>query len=210
MSNKENLKVGLFSSWSICILLLLYVPITVIGILSLSSPLDQIPNPYFTLMEIIILLIAPILTIAMASIYLNSKDDVKIYGLIALISMAIMTIITSAVHFVVWTSSRQIQTLGFLKSELLFSFTWPSVVYALDILAWDWFFALAMIFAALTFNDKKLRIVFIASGIISILGLLGVPLANMNVRNIGIIGYTIVAGIAFFMLGLKFKKQVND
>ena len=86
-----------------------------------------------------------------------------------------------------------------------------SVVYALDILAWDLFFALSMLFAAQVFKgdrlERSLRIVMIISGIISLVGLIGVPIGNMTVRSIGIIGYTIVAAIAFLMIGKVFKKQ---
>jgi hypothetical protein len=59
------------------------------------------------------------------------------------------------------------------------------VAYTLDILAWDVFFALAMLFAAPVFKDGKLetavRFLLITSGVISFVGLLGVPFANMQV-----------------------------
>jgi hypothetical protein len=62
------------------------------------------------------------------------------------------------------------------------------VVYTLDILAWDFFFALSMLFAAPVFKGGRLetmvRILMIASGIVSLAGLIGVPLANMDVRII--------------------------
>ena len=213
-SHKNSLIIGIFSAWSTFALLLMYIPVTILGIMSLKSPSDPISNPYFTIMELLILLIAPLLVICIAVIYVNSKPKDKIHGIISLIFMTILAIITSSVHFVILTVSRQIESLGFTSSQLFFSFSWPSVVYTLDILAWDWFFALSMIFGALTFNrtkfEKKIRAVMIVSGILSLIGLIGVPLANMNVRNIGIIGYTIVAAIAFFMIRIAFKKQINN
>jgi len=109
------------------------------------------------------------------------------------------------------TVSRQIEALGFSGAPLFFSFNWPSVVYTLDILAWDLFFALSMIFAAQIFKgnqlERSVRKVMIISGIVSLAGLIGVPLGNMTVRSIGIIGYTIIAAIAFFLIGRVFKKQ---
>jgi len=56
-------------------------------------------------------------------------------------------------------------------------------------------------------SEKSLRTVMIVSGIISLIGLIGVPLANMNIRNIGILGYTIVAAIAFLMMGIVFQRH---
>lgn len=182
--------------------------------MSLSSPLDPIGNPYFTIMEILIILIAPLLVICMAAIYLNSKPKDKIYSLISLIFMIILAVITSCVHFIVLTISRQMESLGLANSDLFFSFSWPSVVYTLDILAWDWFFALSMIFAAVTFYEnrfeKTIRLIMILSGVFSLAGLIGIPFANMAIRNIGIIGYTIIAAVAFLMIGMLFKQKINN
>ncbi len=42
----------------------------------------------------------------------------------------------------------------------------------------------------------------IASGVLSLAGLIGVPLANMHVRNIGIVGYLGVGSLVFLLLGI--------
>jgi hypothetical protein len=77
-------------------------------------------------------------------------------------------------------------------------------------LAWDWFFALSMIFAAPVFRGGRLeiavRILMIVSGVLSLAGLIGVPLADMQVRNIGIIGYGGVAPVVFLLLGIVFGR----
>ncbi|HOO57247.1 MAG TPA: hypothetical protein PLN69_10515 [bacterium] len=207
------LKAGLISSWTTCLLLIIYIPVTIIGILSIETPADPIHDPYFSIMELLIILIAPLLTVNTVVIYLNSKNSDKVYGMISMILMSILTVITSSVHFVVLTASRTIEQLGLENASLFFSFEWPSVAYALDILAWDWFFALSMIMGAFTFNATKqerlLRAIMIISGVISLSGLAGVPLSNMNIRNIGIIGYTIIAAIAFFIMGTVYKKQMK-
>jgi hypothetical protein len=76
---------------------------------------------------------------------------------------------------------------------LVFSFEWPSVAYALDILAWDVFFPLSMLFAAPVFSGSRLaawiRGLMIASGALSLAGLSGVVVGDMRLRNIGIVGY---------------------
>ncbi len=52
----------------------------------------------------------------------------------------------------------------------------------------------------------------IASGVLSLVGLLGVPLAIMNVahwlnvRNIGIVGYALVSPLAFMLLAILFGR----
>ena len=46
----------------------------------------------------------------------------------------------------------------------------------------------------------------LVSGVLSLAGLLGVPLADMQVRNVGIVGYALVATIAFLLLGIVFGR----
>ena len=125
--------------------------------------------------------------------------------------MSIMACITCSLHFVILTLSRQETILNQDWSLLIFSFTWPSLAYAIDILAWDIFYALSMLFLAATFRrkglEKHIQTILIISGVLSLIGLLGIPMNNMQVRNIGIIGYTVFAIIAFFLLGKVLKKR---
>ena len=124
--------------------------------------------------------------------------------------MVLLAGISSSIHFVILSVSRQIEFDELPGLSLFFSFKWPSVVYALDILAWDWFFALSMLCAAPVFNRGKLekivQILMIVSGVLSLAGLIGVPLADMQVRNIGVLGYGVVAPVVFLLLGLVFGR----
>ena len=49
-----------------------------------------------------------------------------------------------------------------------------------------------------------MRVLLILSGVLSLAGLFGVLLADMQVRNIGIIGYAVVAPVAFLLIGIAF------
>ena len=96
-------------------------------------------------------------------------------------------------HFIILTLSGQ---RGFTKGAVVDSFLafqWPSVVYALEVLAWDVFFALGMLFAAPAFRggglNRAIRITMIISGLLALVGLIGVPSGDMMFRNIGIGGY---------------------
>jgi hypothetical protein len=207
---------GRVAAWSVFALIVVYAVTTILGVLSLKSPQDPIGDPYFTIMELLIILLAPLLVVTMVAVHAYAPREVKAYSLIALVFMVIMAGITSSLHFVILTVSRQIEATGLTAASLFFSFKWPSVAYALDILAWDWFFALSMLFAALAFIRAGLetatRYVMIVCGILSLVGLLGVPLAIMNVeywfdvRNIGVIGYALVSPAAFLLLGVIFGR----
>jgi hypothetical protein len=94
---------------------------------------------------------------------------------------------------------------------LIVSFEWPSILYALDILAWDWFFALSILFAAPVFSggsrlERWVWILLLVSGVLSLAGLIGVPLADMQVRNIGVIGYAVVTPVAFLLISVVFGR----
>lgn len=161
-------------------------------------------------MELLIVLMAPLMVVSMVAVHAYAPPEVKVYSLTALVFMILLAGITSSVHFVILTVSRQIETAGLTWVPLLLSFKWPSVAYTLDILAWDWFFALSMLLAAPVFKGGRLetmvRILMIVSGILSLAGLIGVPLADMQVRNIGIIGYGVVAPVVFLLLGIVFRR----
>jgi hypothetical protein len=202
----QHRAIGRAAAWAVFCLLVVYAVTTVLGLLSLRSPEDQIGDPYFTMMELLIVLIAPLTLVTMVAVHAYASPEAKVYSLTALIFMILLAGLTSSVHFVVLTVSRQLEAAGLTWVPLFLSFKWPSVAYTLDILAWDWFFALSMLFAAPVFKEgrleKTVRILMIVSGVLSLAGLLGVPLANMQVRDIGIIGYAVVALPVFLLLGL--------
>jgi|GEM_PF-2910312 len=54
--------------------------------------------------------------------------------------------------------------------------------------------------------EQTIRVLPIVSGVVSIAGLIGVPLSNMQVRDIGIIGYAGVAPVAFLLIGIVFGR----
>ncbi len=206
----QHRAIGMVSTFSVSLILVAYAVTTILGFFSLKSPMDPIGDPYFTIMELLIIIIALLLTLSMIAVHAYASSEVKVYSLTALVFMIILTGITSSVHFVILSVSHEIETSGLAGAHFLFSFKWPSVIYALDILAWDWFFALSMIFAAPVFKGNRLetavRILMFISGILSLVGLIGVPLANMQVRNIGIIGYALVSIVIFILLGIVFGR----
>lgn len=213
MNNKlssTNRSFGIISSFSVFALILIYVILLVSGLASLNSPDEAISDPYFSLLEILILLMMPMMIISFTIIKNYATPDKTIFGMTALIFIIITTIITSSVHFSILTVSRSINAKGFPWTAEFFSFKWPSFMYALDILAWDWFFPLSMFFAAPIFNnnslEKWIRSLMILSGVLSLAGLIGIPLGDMQIRMIGVIGYVGVGAFVFLLLGFLFLK----
>jgi hypothetical protein len=67
-----------------------------------------------------------------------------------------------------------------------------------------------MFFAAPVFNGNRLatsiRILMIASGVLALAGLSGVVAGDMQLRNIGIIGYVVVFLVVAGLLGVLFYR----
>jgi hypothetical protein len=206
--------VGRTASWAVSLLLVIYVVTTALGFLSLRSPLDSIGDPYVSIMELLIIVVAPLMVVSMTAVHAYAPSERKPYSLVALILMVLMTGVTSSVHFVILSVGRQIEAAGPTWAPLVLSFRWPSVLYTLDILAWDWFFALSMLCAAPVFRAGRLelllRVALLISGVLSLAGLLGVMLGDMQVRNVGIIGYSVVAIPVFLLLGAVLGRTRHD
>lgn len=204
-------KIGQVTCWMVFASGIFYAVITTIGLLSLQSPHDTIGNPYFTVMEILSILISLLMAFSLIAVHYNTELTDRFYSLAALILMCITAGITSCVHFTILSVSNTTDVDQLQNFQFFFSFKWPSVVYALDILAWDWFFGLSMLFMAPVFKknkfEKNLKKLLIVTGVLSIIGLIGVPLQNMQIRNIGIIGYAVLAPVAFLLIGKTLGRQ---
>ncbi|MBQ0734711.1 hypothetical protein [Aquimarina celericrescens] len=205
-------KIGTISCWGVFLLGIMYIITTALGFLSLKTPHDQIDDPFFTIMELLILFIAPLMAVSVVTAHFYNSPENRIFSMIAVLFIFIAMGITSCVHFVIIILGRYVEFTNPETFTLYFSFTWPSLVYVLDILAWDWFFAISLFFITPVFNGNRLervvRILLIVSGILSLGGLVGIPLENMLIRNIGIIGYAVVAPFAFLLMGIVFRKKL--
>ena len=271
------LRVGKIASYMTVTLLVCYLVVTVIGLATLSSPDDPIQDPYFTIMEVLILFLMPTMLVSLVLYYYFFVGNTStaaaniLYSILSILNLLASTIVTSCVHVTVLVANR-----SNLKESLIsitssttnattqdyyddvFSFNWPSIIYALDILAWDWFFAFAMIcgWLSLTWTDEErhqrvagsnlimpgndeagtvqsptmqqhhdaivadqrrnlrlqrsVLILFAVSGILSLVGLIAVPLNNIQVRMIGIAGYAVFTIPLFGLIGISMNaKQVR-
>lgn len=203
----QHRRVGRVAAWGVVVLMFAYAVTTGLGFLSLESPQEPIGDPYVTVMELLIVALAPLLVVTMVAVHASAPPAARLYSLAALVFMTVLACITSCVHIVVLTVGRPLAATGEPWVPLFVSFTWPSVVYALDILAWDLFFALSVLCAVPVFRgdgtrERAVRALLAVSGVLSLAGLLGVPLADMGIRNVGVVGYAVVAPWAFLLVGV--------
>jgi hypothetical protein len=183
-----------------------YAVITTVGLVSLKSPQEPIPDPFNFLMEVLIVVMAPLYVAVMVAVHAFAERSVKAYSLMALACMIACAAITSSVHFVMLTVSRQVAFTSVSWMPLFLSWKWPSVIYAVDILAWDWFYGLSLLFAALVFKGGRLqtavRLVMALSGVLSLAGLIFLPFGNIQLRMIGIFGYAGLGPVVYLLVAL--------
>ena len=201
---------GIFSAAVTVILLVAYTVTLSVGLASLESPDQPIGNPMFTILEVLIIIMMPAMVALMVAVHAWAPMHAKTLSLTAVVFMGLLAGLTCSVHFVILTLSRQPKFTEQSWLPLVLSFNWPSVVYALDILAWDIFFALSMLFAAPIFRGSRLaawiRALMIASGVLALAGLSGVVAGDMQLRNIGIVGYVGVFLVVAALLAVLFHR----
>lgn len=184
------------------------VPLT-IGLVTLPSPDVPIPDPWFSMMEGLICLSAPFMVAVMVAVHAWAPAARKAFSLLALVFMAMAAAVTCGVHLTIMVISHQHEIANLPWTSSLLTFQWPSVPYALDILAWDFFFPISVLLAAAAFGGTRLtssiRVLLLVSGVLSFVGLLGPAVGNMNIRSIGIVGYAAVFPIAVVLLARLFR-----
>jgi len=204
-------RLGIVSALGTVLLSVLYGGALIAGLAGLSSPQQPIGDPVFAVLEVLIILMAPLMVALMAVAHAWASPEDKTLSLIALVFMSLLAGLTCGIHFVILTVGRQTAIAGLTWMPLFLSFHWPSVSYALDILAWDVFFALSVLFAAPVFRGGRLatsiRWLLAASGVLALGGLSGVVFSDMRLRDIGIVGYCGVFPVAALLLAILFRRS---
>jgi hypothetical protein len=200
---------GAWSARAMVCLDVVYIIVFVVGFADLGSMSKPLPDPYLAVAEIVILVMAPIMVTLMLAIHYCAPREAKPFTQVALGWMIAAAGLTTVVHFVELTVARHIDQSTFSGYARIFGFEWPSTFYAIDIVAWDVFFGLALLFAVPAFahrgDTSVVRRGFIASGSLCLIGLIG-PFANaLEWRTIGILGYTVVFGLTCVPLSRWFK-----
>lgn len=187
---------GMISGYGVAGLGLLYALVMAIGLIALPISGAPIGQPWFGMMEVLILLLVPML-LGLAAAVRGTRLGPR-YARLALPFMAAALALTSVVH------------LSILALGVRNAFAWPSLPYMLDIIAWDGFFALAVLLMAPAFrgagDERTIRLLLIASGGLALLGWLGPITGAMGLRMIGVLGYAIVFPLAALLIARWFSR----
>jgi hypothetical protein len=162
------------------------------------------------MLELLILAIAPAMVVLAVAVHAWAPPGRQPLALVGVAFLGICTVVTCTLHFCILALGRDPAFVGEPWSSLVFSFRWPSLAYALDILAWDVFFPIGALFLASAVQGSglagRVRAILIVGAVLAFAGLLGVPLADMRIRNIGIIGYAVLFPIGAGWLAVMFHR----
>lgn len=204
-------RLGLVCAVGTVVLSLLYAVPLVAGLLALPSPDAPIGDPWFPMMEVLIIVTTPLMVGLMVAVQAWGPAQTKVYGSLAVVFSGLLTLVTCSVHLVILTVSRRDEYAGQPWLPLALTFRWLSIPYALDVLAWDVFFALAVLCAAPVLGGSRLaravRVLLVVSGALALGGLSGVLLDDSRFRSIGIVGYAAVFPVAALLLAVLFQRS---
>jgi hypothetical protein len=189
-----NNVVGRWSSLAVFVVGVAYLIALAIGFTTrgLSAP---IVDPLLAVMEILTFIAALLLLVMMGAIHGRAREERKTVSAVAFAFMILATGMTSIVHFVELTAVRQLGSA---------SLVWPSAAYAVELLAWDVFLGLSLVFAALTFEDsgseRPVRRGLLVCGILCLLGVVGPVVGNMRIQLVGVFAYGGVLPVVCLLL----------
>lgn len=146
-----------------------------------------------TIMEILTVWAAFVIIRFMIELYRGCGENRKSQGMTALILSVCMAVITIMNHFIYITVLNQIYKEKSIPYWLLLD-SWPSISKGLECVSWGFFLGLAMIFASRVLEDWGSKVItwtMRISGILTLAGLVGPIIGNMNYYMLSTIGYSV-------------------
>ena len=162
---------------------------------------EPIVDPILAIMEILTLLWIVPFIVLMAAIHEHATPERRIFAVVALAFAIMLAGTTAAVHFAGLTSGRQLGGGGI---------AWPSSAYAIELLAWNLFLGVALVFAAPVFagtaGARAVRRALVFCGTLCIAGIAGPVAGDMRLQLVGVVGYVLVLPVVCVMIARLFKR----
>ncbi len=169
-------------------------------------------EPYISVVSIVSLASVPAFVFLWAILHNVASLEKKIYTQTSLALIVIFATLTSINRYVAMTVVRQSMTMGITDGLSWFMpYGWPSIMAAIEVLAWGGFLGSAFLFLAPVFHEGKLELAIswtlIVSGIFSLIAVFGQVVNSAVLNMLGIIAWGPGLLILFSLLAHWFKNR---
>jgi hypothetical protein len=211
MNVKSTARIGYWLSLLTLLLGLVYFGLVLTALASGNFPPA---GRLQTLLNVGILLSMPAMVLLWATIHQVTPAGKRAFSLGSLVFVAILSTLTSINRYNALTVVPQATAMGVSEGlEWFLPYGWPSIMFAMEVLAWGGYFGLACLCLAPAFGGKGLKkAIFwtlIANGGLSLAALLGQLLQNFPLSALGVLAW----GPGFILLAALwarwFKVQEN-
>jgi len=172
----------------------------------------QPTEPFLAILETLILLLTPAIVLLFAAIHAFAPPDRKTCSRAAFGFALLLAGITGVVHFMQLTAVRRAPGKQISETFALYDATGRlTPMLAADLLAWDFFFGFALLFAATIFRGDKLqnavRVGLLAGGVLCLAGVAGPASGNLRFQYPAIAGYAFIFPAICLLLVFIFKRD---
>jgi hypothetical protein len=167
-------------------------------------------EPYVSIVSIVSLASVPVFVFLWVLLHNVVSLDKKIYTQTSLALIVIFATLTSINRYVAMTVVRQSIAMGITDGLNWFMpYGWPSIMAAMEVLAWGFFLGLAFLFLTPVFRRGKLELTIfwtlIISGVFALLATLGQALNSVALNLLGILAWGPGLIVLFILLAFWFK-----
>jgi hypothetical protein len=182
--------------------------LAVIGswLVRVGSPQEPIGDPFLLWMEVLTILSAVAIAALATGMWARARSSLPLTALWLLVSGLTGSVMTIGVHWIELSAVRPLWRAGRIEDYRLI---WPSVLFAVEYLAWDVAIGLFMLCTArvlrVVLGERIASVIWGFGGVLCLVGTTGPASGAMVWQNVAVVGYAILlpAGAALLSAGVR-------
>lgn len=205
-------KLGYWVSFIQIILAIIYLAAVATMFITGAIPPTE---PYISIISVVSLTSAPLFVFLWVILHHTASPETNIFTQTSLALIVIFATLTSINRYISLTVVPQSQAMGVTDGLNWFMpYGWPSIMAAMEVLAWGLFLGLAFLSLAPVFRKGKVELAIfwtlILSGIFALVAVLGQVMNSVILNIFGIIAWGPGLILFFALLTKWFKAQSNS
>lgn len=184
--------------------------LAMLGVLASGSGIPPVA-PYDTAISLISLLAAPVMVLLWTVVHRALPPERRVLSQASLAFVTVFAALTGINRYVSLTVVPQARRAGMTDGlEWFTPYAWPSVMTAIEMLAWGWWLGLAMLTLAPAFREgrleRALRGALLATGALCLVGVLSQVTGVEAFAAVGVLGWGPGMMAVFVLLALWFRR----